>query len=54
MFANATIFDILLPRLAARVKITKAEITALWHGSLCLKGKGCPPPCRFPNCGFGM
>jgi hypothetical protein len=53
MFANATIFDILLPRLAARVKITKAEITRLWHGSLCLKDKGCPPPCHFPHCGFG-
>ncbi|MDR2864721.1 MAG: molybdopterin-binding protein [Spirochaetaceae bacterium] len=53
MYAKTTIFDILLPRLAAGVKITRDDITKMGHGGLCLSGKGCPPPCHFPNCFFG-
>ena len=49
MYAGATIFDLLLPRLAAGVEITKEDITAYGEGGLCL---GCSV-CRYPNCSFG-
>ncbi len=49
MYAKATIFDLLLPRLIAKEEIRKADIVALGHGGLCL---GCSE-CRYPNCGFG-
>ena len=49
MYAGATIFDLLLPRIAAGVEITREEIAALGEGGLCL---GCKP-CRWPHCPFG-
>jgi len=49
MYAKATIFNIVLPRVAAGVRVSKADITALGNGGLCL---GCTP-CHYPNCGFG-
>ena len=49
MYAGATIFDLILPRIAAGVEITRAEISAMGEGGLCL---GCKP-CRFPICPFG-
>lgn len=49
MYAGATIFDLLLPRLAAGVEITKEDITAYGEGGLCL---GCSV-CRYPECSFG-
>ena len=49
MYAGATIFDLVLPRVAAGVPVTKAEIAAMGEGGLCL---GCKD-CTFPNCGFG-
>ena len=49
MYAGATIFDLILPRIAAGVEITRAEIAAMGEGGLCL---GCKP-CRFPICPFG-
>lgn len=49
MYERTTIFDIILPRLAAGCRVTREEIRALGHGGLCL---GCEP-CTFPNCGFG-
>lgn len=49
MYAGATIFDLLLPRLAAGVEITKADITAYGEGGLCL---GCSV-CHYPDCSFG-
>ena len=49
MYAKATIFDLLLPRIAADIKITREDITKLGHGGLCL---GCES-CRFPVCPFG-
>ncbi|OOM09161.1 putative competence-damage inducible protein [Clostridium saccharobutylicum] len=49
MYAKATIFDLVLPRVAAGVKITKKDISKMGHGGLCL---GCTP-CKYPNCGFG-
>ncbi|MDR1871491.1 MAG: hypothetical protein LBS60_06130 [Deltaproteobacteria bacterium] len=49
MFERRTIFDVLLPRLAAGFKIRSAEIESLGPGGLCLN---CPER-DFPACGFG-
>lgn len=49
MYAKTTIFDLMLPRVAAKVPVTKKDITVLGHGGLCL---GCGE-CRYPACSFG-
>ena len=49
MYADTTIFDIILPRIAAGVRVEKADIARLGPGGLCLNCK----PCRYPNCSFG-
>lgn len=49
MYAKATVFDLLLPRVVAGVPITKADIAGLGCGGLCLS---CPV-CTYPDCGFG-
>ena len=49
MYAKATVFDLILPRVAAGVEVTRAEIKALGNGGLCL---GCGD-CRYPVCPFG-
>lgn len=49
MYARASIFDIVLPRLLARAPVTRAELCHLGNGGLCL---GCET-CTYPNCGFG-
>ncbi len=49
MYAKATIFDILLPYVAAAVPVTKRQIAALGHGGLCLKCE----VCHYPICPFG-
>ena len=49
MYSRATIFDLILPRVAAGVRITRKDITTLGNGGLCL---GCET-CHFPSCGFG-
>ena len=49
MYAKRTIFDLVLPRIAAGVKITEGDIAGLGEGGMCLS---CPV-CNYPNCGFG-
>lgn len=49
MYAKATIFDMLLPRVLADYPVTRREIAGLGDGGLCL---GCPE-CHFPNCAYG-
>ena len=54
MYAGATIFDLVLPRIAAGVELTRADFAVMWivslgEGGLCL---GCQP-CRWPICPFG-
>lgn len=49
MYAKATIFDLVLPRIAAGVKLEKADFVNYGEGGLCLN---CPV-CTYPNCGFG-
>lgn len=49
MYARATIFDMMLPRALADVRVTRADIAALGNGGLCLN---CPV-CHYPNCAYG-
>ena len=49
MYAQSTIFDLLLPRIAAGVPISREDITKMGEGGLCL---GCDI-CTYPDCGFG-
>lgn len=49
MYARASIFDLVLPRIAAGVRIARRDLTRLGNGGLCL---GCET-CMFPNCGYG-
>ena len=49
MYAKTTIFDLVLPRIAAGVRLSRKDITRLGNGGLCL---GCED-CRWPDCGFG-
>ena len=49
MYAKATIFDIVLPRIAAGIPVSRQDFAALGHGGLCL---GCET-CAYPHCPFG-
>ena len=49
MYGKRTVFDVLMPRIAAGRRITRREIRRLGKGGLCLS---CPS-CVFPACGFG-
>jgi molybdenum cofactor synthesis domain-containing protein len=49
MYAKRTIFDLVLPRIAAGETLSAADLNTLGEGGLCLN---CPV-CTFPNCGFG-
>jgi len=49
MYAKATIFDLMLPQVAADVKITREAIAVLGHGGLCLNCS----VCDYPDCAFG-
>ena len=49
MYAKRTIFDLVLCRVAAGMKIAREDIVAMGEGGLCLN---CPI-CTYPNCGFG-
>lgn len=49
MYAAATIFDLVLPRIAAGVRLTRRDFVVLGEGGLCL---GCRP-CTYPHCPFG-
>lgn len=49
MYAKATVFDLILPRITAGVKIDRRDIIRMGHGGLCL---GCKE-CHYPVCPFG-
>ena len=49
MYAGATIFDLVLPKVAADVPVKRSDIAALGEGGLCL---GCKE-CHYPICPFG-
>ncbi len=49
MYHDTSIFDLIVPRILAGEKPTRAEIKSLGHGGMCSNCK----PCHYPNCGFG-
>jgi molybdopterin biosynthesis enzyme len=49
MYFEATIFDLIVPRLLAGESVRRRDIVALGHGGFCA---ACPE-CRYPRCGFG-
>lgn len=49
MYSRTSIFDLIVPRILAGEKITKADINKLAHGGLCLNCE----VCTYPMCGFG-
>ena len=49
MYAKATIFDLVMPRIAAGIRLSRADFVAYGEGGLCL---GCPE-CAYPHCAFG-
>ena len=49
MYERRTIFDLVLPRVAAGAVMTAMDFAAMGHGGLCLKCE----ECRYPACAFG-
>ncbi len=49
MYAKATVFDLVMPRIAAGIRLNKADFVAYGEGGLCLS---CPD-CTYPHCPFG-
>ncbi len=49
MYAKATVFDLVLPRILSGVKLTKNDFVEMGDGGLCL---GCNN-CTYPLCPFG-
>lgn len=49
LFYEATILDIVLPRVLAGETITRKDVAAMAHGGLCLNCR----QCRYPICPFG-
>jgi hypothetical protein len=49
LFHNATVLDLILPRVLAGEIITREDVAALAHGGLCLQCE----LCRYPLCPFG-
>ncbi|MCL2399726.1 MAG: molybdopterin-binding protein [Defluviitaleaceae bacterium] len=49
MYERRTIFDIVLPRIAAGVELNAQDIAVMGNGGLCPECKDC----RYPNCAFG-
>ncbi|MGD9040152.1 MAG: molybdopterin-binding protein [Desulfobacteraceae bacterium] len=49
IYHNATVFDVVLPRVLANERLTRRDLAALSHGGLCLDCE----QCRYPVCPFG-
>jgi molybdopterin biosynthesis enzyme MoaB len=49
IYSNATVFDLILPRVLADEKIGRKELAEIGHGGLCLKCE----VCMYPVCPFG-
>lgn len=49
MYAKATVFDLVLPRVLAGERIGRRELAELGHGGLCMKCE----TCGYPVCPFG-
>ena len=49
IYHNATVFDVVFPRVLADERLTRRDLAALSHGGLCLNCE----QCRYPVCPFG-
>jgi molybdopterin biosynthesis enzyme len=49
MYHRTSIFDLIVPRLLAGERLSRADIVGLGHGGFCA---GCAE-CRYPLCGYG-
>jgi len=49
LFHRTTVLDLILPRILAGERVTKADLAFLGHGGLCHE---CPE-CLYPQCSFG-
>lgn len=49
MYAKATVFDLALPKIAAKVKMVKSDFVKMGEGGLCLSCE----ECTYPVCPFG-
>ena len=49
MYAASTVFDVVLPKILAKIKWQREELVELGYGGLCKQCK----ECHFPNCLFG-
>ena len=49
MYHEASIFELVVPRILAGERLTREDIISFGHGGMCI---GCEE-CRFPGCGFG-
>jgi molybdenum cofactor synthesis domain-containing protein len=49
MYHKATVFELIVPRILAGDRITRADIIALGHGGFCASCQ----ECRYPSCSFG-
>jgi len=49
LYHETTSFDLLLPRLLARLEITNQDLAKMGYGGMCLDCKSC----TFPDCPFG-
>ncbi|TCL73143.1 molybdenum cofactor synthesis domain-containing protein [Hydrogenispora ethanolica] len=49
MYNQTTILDVIMPRLLAKERLTRADLAALAHGGLCRQCE----VCHYPVCSFG-
>lgn len=49
MFSKRTVFDLVLPRLAAGERLSREDFVSMGEGGLCFSCE----VCTYPNCGFG-
>jgi len=49
MYSKRTVYDLIVPRLLAKERLTNMDFIKLAHGGQC---QGCNP-CVYPDCGFG-
>jgi len=49
MYHDATVFELMVPRLLAGEKVSQKDFAKLGHGGLCANCE----VCRYPDCGFG-
>ena len=49
MYATSTVFDVVLPKILAKITWEREELIDLGYGGLCRQCDNC----HFPNCAFG-